>query len=94
MTDQASTPSPTRFVYVYTSNGDWMDMTPQGEDHEPCVDVLAVELDDPDDLYDAADQAEGLLLGTLVIRNGRPVILGPDADHANPGADGSHTELS
>jgi hypothetical protein len=71
------TPSATsshRRIYVRTSNGDWMDMTPQPGVERPEVAVFAVQVSDLDELWDVADQGAGEFLGRLVIADGRPVL--------------------
>jgi hypothetical protein len=53
-----------------------MDMTPRPGAERPQVAVLAVEVRDWDELYDAADQGAGELLGRLVIADdGRPMLV-------------------
>ena len=75
MPETTPTSNVERRIYVLTSNGDWMDMTPQPGAERPEVAVLAVEVSDWDELYDAADQGAGELLGRLVITDdGHPTL--------------------
>ena len=75
MPNNRSASTSERHIYVLTSNGDWMDMTPQLGGERPEVFVLAVDVQNRDELYDAADHGAGQLLGRLIIADdGRPML--------------------
>jgi hypothetical protein len=75
-----------RRLYMYNSNGDWMDMTPRFS-AAAVVDVIAVDVADEDEYFELADEAIGAVVARLVIIEGQPVLLDGAAleDPQDPG---------
>jgi hypothetical protein len=72
---QHAAPTRQRHIYALTSNGDWTELTPGCCSWgEPEIAIFAVEVDTLDDFCAAAENGDGDLLGTLVIKDDRPVI--------------------
>lgn len=75
-----------RITYAYFSNGDWMEMTrtgdegrPDGDEEDPpTVFIIAVDVDDVEDLYSAAKYSEGDVLARLIIVDGKPTLMTED----------------
>jgi len=65
-----------RRFYAYTSNGDWMEMTPPDDGGTdpwgpPSVFFLTVEAEDDDHFWELADRRDGTVLAQVLLKEGR-----------------------